>query len=192
MVGSILVLPLRAFLLTLMQTCSHMPKRSHAYLRGLAAFCRSDQVPHNNAAQIRWPTGSCARVGSRLPRRWLILTSVFFIPFYSHFLNLIQSQFFFFFFCQTKYKCAKITGIKLVTETARQVLFHPVTWSRSWVACPLSIAAGRWLPLCPFFSGMSRTRSFAGSHREWPLLQHITCHQAPLLWLQLFREAESH
>lgn len=43
-----------------------------------------------------------------------------------------------------------------------------------------------------FFPEMSPTRSIAGSHREWPFLQPITCHQAPLLWLQLFTEPESH
>lgn len=122
MVGSILVLPLRAFLLTLMQTCSHMPKRSHAYLRGLAASCRSDQAPHNNAAQIRWPTGSCARVGSRLPRRRLILTSVFFN---SVLLTLSKSDFLFFFVVISQFRVLSgLFCVKLSTNVQKSLALN--------------------------------------------------------------------
>lgn len=101
--------------------------------------------------------------------------------------------FFFNFVCQSEFKCAKLPGSKPVPQKQRCVLCGAVVCWSSCVDWTLraSLQAG-WLPLCLFFSGKSRTGSVAGSHREWPFLQRITCQQAPLLWLQLFREPESH
>lgn len=60
-----------------------------------------------------------------------------------------------------------------------------------WLCHPVS----QWLSLCVFCSGMSWTHRATDSSSldgEWPFLQPIRCHWAPLLWSQPFREDESH
>lgn len=184
------------------------------YFKGSCSFFPWNPCFHYNYDQIisgklirkllRNSSETLWSVKEVLPRLWL--STVWGRQFFSQFLyhssfwawQLSASDLFCFFSSHHKHLCRRHCHPTPTTKHAG-ASFHPLISHNEdivfcWLHCPCHPASHR-LSLCVFCSVMSWTHRATDSSSldgEWPFLQPIRCHWAPLLWSQPFREDESH